>query len=75
VTLPPRWCRREISMQIEKSQIVDILKSRGDSDQASRALGELPDTVDTDKDKGLLDKYGIDLGDIATKVPGSGGPE
>ena len=60
-------------MQIEKAQIIEILKSRGDTDKAAEAQGELPETVDTDKDKGLLDKYGIDLSDITKKIPGLGG--
>ena len=60
-------------MQIEKAQIIEMLKSRGDTDKAAEAQGELPETVDTDKDKGLLDKYGIDLGDITKKIPGLGG--
>ena len=60
-------------MQIEKAQIIEILKSRGDTDTAAEAQGELPETVDTDKDKGLLDKYGIDLSDITKKIPGLGG--
>lgn len=29
--------------------------------------------MDTDKDKGLLDKFGIDPGDLAGKIPGLGG--
>jgi hypothetical protein len=47
-------------MQIDKQQILDLLKSRGDHDQAQAADIELPDKVDTDKDGGLLSKFGID---------------
>ena len=60
-------------MQIDKSQIIELITSRGDHDQAEQAEGELPDKVDTEKDKGLLDKYGIDVGDLAGKIPGMGG--
>lgn len=59
-------------MQIDKSQIIDMLKSRGDTDQASKADSELPDTVDTDKDSGLLDKFGINPKDLLGKIPGLG---
>ncbi|WP_380168890.1 hypothetical protein [Jannaschia sp. R86511] len=59
-------------MQIDKSQIIDMLKSRGDTDQASKADSELPDTVDTDKDSGLLDKFGINPQDLLGKIPGLG---
>ena len=60
-------------MQIDKSQIIELIKSRGDHDQAAQAQSELPDKVDTEQDKGLLDKYGIDVSDLAGKIPGLGG--
>lgn len=47
-------------MQIPKEKVIEMIKSRGDSDQATKAESELPDQVDTDKDKGLLDKFGVD---------------
>jgi hypothetical protein len=46
-------------MQIDKQQIIDLLKSRGDNDRATQAESELPDTVDTDQHAGLLEKLGI----------------
>ncbi|MEP6815338.1 MAG: hypothetical protein ABI873_07300 [Marmoricola sp.] len=64
---------RRPDMQIDKAQIIDLLKSRGDHDQAKQAESQLPDKVDTEKDKGLLDKFGIDLNDLAGKIPGLGG--
>ena len=57
-------------MEIDKSQIVELLKSRGDDAQVKQAQGELPDKVDTDKDSGLLDKYGINAQDLMGKLPG-----
>lgn len=48
-------------MQIPKDKILEMIRSRGDHEQAGQAEQELPDQVDTDKDKGLLDKFGIDL--------------
>ncbi|MEP7088933.1 MAG: hypothetical protein ABI776_02405 [Nocardioidaceae bacterium] len=59
-------------MQIDKSQIIDLLKSRGDDSKAQQADTELPDKVDTDKHKDLLDKFGIDLGELSSKIPGLG---
>ena len=41
-------------MQIDKSQILEFLKSRGDNDKAAQAENELPDQVDTDQHAGLL---------------------
>jgi hypothetical protein len=46
-------------MQIDKQQIIDLLKNRGDNDKAAQADSELPDTVDTDEHSGLLGKLGI----------------
>lgn len=60
-------------MNIDKTKIIELLKSRGDDAKASKAESELPDTVDTDKHKGLLDSLGLDIGDLAKLVPGIGG--
>ena len=51
-------------MNIDKAQIIALLKSRGDHDQAAQADSELPDQVDTDQDSGLLAKLGIDPSDL-----------
>ena len=47
-------------MQFDKTQILDLLKSQGQHDQATQAEGQLPDTVDTDRDSGLLQGLGLD---------------
>jgi hypothetical protein len=47
-----------------------MLKNRGDNDKATQAQSELPDQVDTDKDSGLLDKFGINPVDLLGKLPG-----
>lgn len=57
-------------MNIDKSQILDLLKQRGDHDQANQAKSELPDQVDTEKDSGLLSKFGINPKDL---LGGAGG--
>ena len=57
-------------MEIDKSQIVEMLKNRGDTDKADQAQSDLPDTVDTDKDSGLLAKHGINVQDLVGKLPG-----
>jgi hypothetical protein len=51
-------------VQIPKDKILEMIKSRGDQDKAGQAESELPDQVDTEKDKGLLDKFGIDPGQL-----------
>jgi hypothetical protein len=59
-------------MQIDKDTILQLLRSRGQTDQADRAAGELPDQVDTDRDSNLLDRLGIDVGQVIGAL-GSGG--
>ena len=46
-------------MQIDKQQIIELLRSRGNQDQADQAQSELPDQVDTDQHADLLSKFGI----------------
>ena len=46
-------------MQIDKQQILEFLRSRGDQQQADQADGELPDQVDTDQHGDLLSKFGV----------------
>lgn len=59
-------------MEIPKEKIIELLKSRGDHQQADQADGELPDQVDTDKHSGLLSKFGVDpkdfLGGLGDKL-------
>ena len=57
-------------MQIPKQQILDLIKQRGKPDQAAQADSELPDQVDTDQHQGLLEKFGINVGDL---LGGAGG--
>jgi len=57
-------------MQIDKSQILELLRSRGKTDQAQQAEQELPGQVDTDQHGDLLAKYGIDVGDLLGTLGG-----
>ena len=61
-------------MEIPKDKILELLRQRGDHDKADEAGKELPDQVDTDRDSGLLSKFGIDpkdlLGGLGGKIPG-----
>lgn len=60
-------------MQIDKNQIIELLKSQGDHGKAQQADQELPGQVDTDQDAGLLGKLGLDPMDLITMVTGGGG--
>lgn len=60
-------------MQIDKSQILDLLRQRGDDSKVQEADSQLPDQVDTDKHAGLLDKFGINISDLIGGGGGLGG--
>jgi hypothetical protein len=57
-------------MQIDKQQIIEFLKSRGEQDKADQAQSELPDQVDTDQHSDLLAKLGINPAEL---LGGAGG--
>ncbi len=59
-------------MQLDKSTILGYLKNLGHHDDATKAEAELPDKIDTDKDTGLLSKFGIDPS-MLSKLGGTGG--
>ena len=61
-------------MQLDKNMILDLLRERGQQDQASQAEQELPDQVDTDQHANLLQKFGINPQDLIQKFTGGGGP-
>ena len=60
-------------MQFDKSQILQLLQSKGDQGAAQRAEAELPDQVDTDQHAGLLSKLGLDPQDIIAALTGGSG--
>ena len=57
-------------MEIPKDMILQLLRDRGQDDQASQAQQELPDQVDPDRDSGLLSKFGIDPQELIGKLGG-----
>lgn len=57
-------------MQLDKGQIIDLLKSQGHHDKAGQADSALPDKVDTDAHADLLRQVGLDPQDLIGKLPG-----
>jgi len=51
-------------MQIDKQQVIDMLKKRGDHDQAAQAEQHLPEQVDTDQHADQLSKLGVNPQDL-----------
>ena len=60
-------------MQIPKEQILELLRSRGEDQKAGQADSELPDQVDTEQHAGILQKLGLDPGDLVGMLGGGGG--
>lgn len=61
------------TMQIDKNQILDLLRGSGDQQKAEQADRELPDQVDTDRDQGMLEKLGLNPQDLISRFTGGGG--
>ena len=59
-------------MEIDKAQIIELLKSRGEQDKADQADSQLPDKVDPEKHSDLLSQLGIDPRDLLGKLGGLG---
>jgi hypothetical protein len=59
-------------MNIDKQQILELLRSQGDDAKAEQADQELPGEVDTDRDAGLLSKFGLDPMELVKKLGGGG---
>ena len=60
-------------MEIDKNMIVSMLRERGDSEKASQAQQELPDKVDTERDSGMLQRFGVDPSELMSKFGGGQG--
>jgi hypothetical protein len=56
-------------MELDRDALVSQLRSEGHHDKADKAEKELPEKVDKDQHKGVLDKVGVD-DSILDKLPG-----
>jgi len=52
-------------MQIDKSLIISELEKQGKNEHVQKALQELPDKIDHEQHAALLEKFGIDPGNLA----------
>lgn len=57
-------------MQFDKDQILQLLRSNGQHDQADQAAEQLPDKVDTEQHSGLLAQHGISVQELIQKFGG-----
>jgi hypothetical protein len=59
-------------VQFDKAQIIELLRSQGQQDQAAQADGELPQQVDTEQHAGLLEKFGLTPEKVIAMLAGGG---
>lgn len=55
-------------MQIDKQQIIQMLRERGDHDDAEKAEQQLPDKVDHEEHQSLLQQFGINPQELIGKL-------
>ena len=60
-------------MEIDKQEIIDMLRGRGEDDIADVAERELPEQVDTDDHRAKLDQLGINPTDLLGGIGGTFG--
>jgi hypothetical protein len=57
-------------VQLDKAQIIDFLKERGQHEQADQAQQSLPEQVDTEEHGGLLAQHGVSVEELLGKFGG-----
>jgi hypothetical protein len=55
-------------MEIDKQQIVRLLRERGDHAKATEAEQELPDKVDHEQHGDLLSRFGVDPKELPGRI-------
>ena len=55
-------------MQLDKDQIVQMLRDRGEHDKANEAQQQLPDKVDHEQHRDLLQRLGVDARELVGKL-------
>lgn len=55
-------------MQIDKQQVVELLRERGDTDKAEQAKQQLPDQVDPEEHSDLLSQVGVEPQELLAKA-------
>ncbi len=60
-------------MEIDKQEIIEALRGRGEDDLADRVEAELPPTVDTEDHRAELHALGINPADLIGGIAGTFG--
>ena len=59
-------------MELDKQELVRMLRTQGDNDTADKVEAGLPDRIDTDKDADALEGMGLDRTQLMAKLAGGG---
>jgi hypothetical protein len=59
-------------MLIDKQQVLELLRAKGDESEVEQAARELPDQMDTDEHAQVLSGYGLGPQELIAKL--GGGP-
>jgi hypothetical protein len=60
---------RSPQMQLDKQEVIDLLRKEGKNEHVQKAMQELPDKIDHEQHAEMLQqKFGIDPGKLAEKA-------
>ena len=59
-------------MELDKQELVRVLRTQGDNDTADKAEQSLPDRIDTDRDGDALAALGLDGTQLMAKLAAGG---
>jgi hypothetical protein len=60
------------TVNLDKQELVRMLRTQGDNDTADKVDSRLPDQIDTDRDGDALDGLGLDRTQLMAKLAGGG---
>ena len=55
-------------MQIDKEQVIELIREQRDNEKVQQAMQELPERIDLQEHGDLLARYGIDPQDLLSKA-------
>jgi hypothetical protein len=60
-----------VAVQLTRQHVIDVFRKAGLPDMAEQALRDLPDPVDSEQVAAWAVPYGINMGDLMSRMGGS----
>jgi hypothetical protein len=60
-----------VAVQLSRRHVADVLRTAGLPEMAEEALRDLPDPVDSEQVAAWAVPYGVNMGDLVSRVGGS----